>query len=135
MAKEKLDVNKASINTIVGKGSVLEGNFELQDGVRVDGRLAGRLESSGILIVGPTGVVNADPIRVRDAIVAGRVEGNIEAEHQVKLDATAVVVGNVTGKVLIVEEGATLRGLCDVGETGDLPMTAMPIDLKKASGE
>jgi cytoskeletal protein CcmA (bactofilin family) len=79
-------------------------------------------------------VLNADPIKVHDAVIAGRVEGNVEAEREVRLESSAVVIGNVTGKLLVVEEGAILRGLCDVGETGDLPMKVLPrVEVKKAA--
>ena len=73
MGKDTLKISKSGLNTVVGKSSVLEGNFEIAEGVRVDGSLKGRLVSSGLLVVCPSAVVRADPIRVENAIIAGRV--------------------------------------------------------------
>ena len=125
-----------AVNTVVGKGSVLEGRFEVTDGIRVDGILRGSVTSSGTLVVGVSGEVNADPIRVKDAIVAGRVNGSIEASHLVKLEASAEMIGDITAKVLIIEEGAVLHGVCDAGseEPVVLPEIQSPTQAEKAVG-
>jgi cytoskeletal protein CcmA (bactofilin family) len=110
--------NKASgLNTVVGKGSVLEGSFEVQDGIRVDGTLRGELVSSGTLVVGPSGNLEADPIKVRDATISGRVVGKLEAKNTVRLEASAVLIGDISARSLVVEEGAVIRGFCESGET------------------
>lgn len=108
---------KSALNTIVGKGSILEGTFEVQDGIRVDGTLRGQLVTSGTLVVGPSGILEADPIRVKDAYIAGKLTGKIEATNQVRLESSAVFVGDITARGLIIEEGATIRGFCESGES------------------
>lgn len=125
-----------AVNTVVGKGSVLDGDFDVTDGIRVDGVLRGSLTSSGPLVVGIAGEVDAQPIRVKDAIVAGRVRGSIEASHLVKLEASAEMIGDITAQVLVIEEGAVLHGVCDTG--GDpnvvLPETQKPVEAGQAVG-
>ena len=102
---------REAVNTVVGKGSVLEGRFEVNDGIRVDGTLRGTLTSLGMLVVGTSGEVEADPIRVKDAIVAGRVRGSLQASHLVKLESSAEMIGDITAQVLVIEEGAVLHGI------------------------
>lgn len=104
-----------AVNTIVGEGAVLEGSFQVAEGIRVDGTLKGKLTSSGTLVVGVSGVVIADPIRVKNAIVAGRIEGTLEASRLVKLESSSHMIGDITAQMLIIEEGAVLRGICDAG--------------------
>lgn len=104
-----------AMNTVVGKGSVIEGHFEVVDSIRVDGILRGKITSSGALVVGAEGQVESDSIRVRDAVVAGYVHGSLEASHTVRLEASAQVDGDITTQVLVIEEGAVLRGICDAG--------------------
>ncbi|MBT3603413.1 MAG: polymer-forming cytoskeletal protein [Candidatus Latescibacteria bacterium] len=125
-----------AVNTVVGKGSVLDGNFEVTDGIRVDGILKGSLTSSGALVVGIAGEVDAQPIRVKDAIVAGRVRGSIEASHLVKLEASAEMIGDITAQVLIIEEGAVLHGICDTGSEPNIvvPETHKPVEVGQAVG-
>jgi len=100
---------KDTLNTIVGEGSVLEGNVQVRENIRVDGSLVGRLTSSGTLEVSSSGVVAAERIKVKAAVIAGRLEGNLEAD-QVKLESSAVLVGDIKAKLLVIEEGAAMSG-------------------------
>lgn len=124
MANKKYGTEKEALNTVVGKGTVLEGCFEVHEGIRVDGILKGQLTASGALVVGSSGEVKADSVRVKDAVIAGRLEGKLEASHQVKLESSAVLVGDITAQVLIVEEGATFRGVCNAGESTEMDQPA-----------
>lgn len=123
---------REALNTVVGKGSVFEGRFEVSDGIRVDGVLRGTLTSQGMLVVGASGEVEADPIRVKDAIVAGRVRGSLEASHRIKLEASAEILGDITAQILVVEEGAVLHGVC---AAGDAPVSKQaPQSVEQAAG-
>ena len=139
MGNTKRGEGKVAVNTVVGQGTVLEGCFEVQEGVRVDGILRGRLTASGTLVVGPAGEVKADLVKVSDALIAGRFEGKLEALNQVRLDSSAVLVGDVTARVLIIEEGAEFRGFCDAGGPADAEIVEPspeqhPEEAKKAVG-
>ena len=125
-----------AVNTVVGKGSVLEGDFDVADGIRVDGVLRGRLKSAGALVVGVSGEVDAEPIQVKDAIIAGRVRGAIEATHLVKLEASAEMIGDIQAEILIIEEGAVLHGVCDAGGEKNVTVAevAQPVEVEKAVG-
>lgn len=103
-----------AINTIVGEGSVVEGHFEVTDSIRIDGTFRGKITSSGSLVVGTQGEVEADLIQVKDAVVDGRVKGPLDASRSVRLGSSAEVNGDITTQVLVVEEGAVLHGTCAV---------------------
>ncbi len=103
-----------TMNTIIGRGAVSEGHFQIEAGVRVDGVLKGELESSGTLIVGTSGVVEAS-VKVRDALVSGRIVGNLVAEEKVHLQSKATFIGKIQTGVLIVEDGAVFKADCDAG--------------------
>jgi cytoskeletal protein CcmA (bactofilin family) len=113
--KVKLSPDGKAINTVIGRGSVSEGRFEIETGVRVDGVLKGELISSGTLIVGESGVIEAT-VKVRDALVSGRMVGDLEAEEKVHLHTRATFIGKMRTRVLIVEEGATFKAECDSGD-------------------
>ena len=103
-----------TMNTIIGRGVVSEGHFQIEAGVRVDGVLKGELESSGTLIVGTSGVVEAN-VKVRDALVSGRIVGNLVAKDKVHLQSQATFIGKIQTGVLIVEDGAVFKADCDAG--------------------
>lgn len=121
--KVSLASNGKAINTVIGRGSVSEGKFKIETGVRVDGVLRGELSSSGTLIVGESGVIEAD-VRVRDALVSGRIVGTLEAEDKVHLQSQAAFIGKVKTRLLIVEEGAVFKAECDAG--GEMQVSEPP---------
>lgn len=117
--KLSISSNGEAVNTVIGQGSVLEGKFEIETGVRVDGVLRGELMSSGTLVVGKSGVIEAD-VQVRDAVVNGRIVGNLEAEEKVHLQARATFIGKMETRVLVVEEGAVFKAECDARGQGQV---------------
>jgi len=112
--KLKMGPNGKGINTVIGRGSVSEGRFRVEKGVRVDGVLKGELVSSGTLIVGESGVIEAD-VKVHDALISGRIVGTLEADEKVHLQANAAFAGKIKTRMLIVEEGAIFKAECDAG--------------------
>ncbi len=118
--KLKMSPNGKGINTVIGRGSVSEGRFRVETGIRVDGVLKGELTSSGTLIVGESGVIEAD-VKVNDALVSGRIVGTLEAEEKVHLQAQSAFVGRIKTRTLIVEEGAIFKAECDAG--GEIQLT------------
>ena len=132
LRKMRLSANGKSINTVIGRGSVSEGRFRVETGVRVDGVLKGELVSSGTLIVGESGVIEAD-VKVRDALVSGRIVGVLEAEEKVHLQSQAAFIGKVKTRVLVVEEGATFKAECDAG--GEIQVSEIPRDGTVAAQE
>ncbi|MFC1499520.1 polymer-forming cytoskeletal protein [Candidatus Zixiibacteriota bacterium] len=109
---------EGTMNTLVGHGTTLEGSLNVSSSMRVDGKILGQVTCSDSLLVGKTGVVEAS-IKVKNATVGGKVVGDIEASEVVILEGNSTVIGDVTTKKLIIEEGAVLNGTCHMG--GETP--------------
>jgi cytoskeletal protein CcmA (bactofilin family) len=103
------------LNSIVGKGSVLEGNFEVQSSVRIDGRVKGNVKSGDTLIVGKDGEVEGE-ITAKNVVIGGRVNGKIDATGRVVLESTAVFTGDLKTGRLVIDEGAVFNGQCSMKE-------------------
>ncbi len=112
---KRSDSSGGSVNTVVGAGSTLEGTFRISNTIRVDGTLRGKLESTDTLIVGKTGVLQAT-VKVKSAIVGGKLIGRMEAIERVVLEPGCFVVGDVSTRWLVVEEGAVFNGKCTSGD-------------------
>ena len=95
-----------SAATVIGRGSLVDGVFDIDHQVHVDGKLSGRLSTSDALVVGEDGSVDADEIQVGEAIIRGRVAGKLKASRRVYLTATAYFRGSVETPHLVIEEGA-----------------------------
>lgn len=96
--------------TLIGVGTVLNGTFDIEYDVRVDGTLRGkRLSTRQRLTVGPEGRVQADSIEVAEALIDGRVDGRLVASERVYLAASARFKGVLLTPKLVIEEGALLQ--------------------------
>jgi cytoskeletal protein CcmA (bactofilin family) len=105
------------IYSVIGRGSVIEGKFTVQNSVRIDGKVRGPVEIGGLLILGSDGEIDGE-VRARDAIIGGTIKNRILASGRVTLEPKSVVLGEVNTARLIIEEGATFEGKCVVGQNG-----------------
>ncbi|HCX29513.1 MAG TPA: hypothetical protein DHU55_07035 [Blastocatellia bacterium] len=87
------------------------GEVQFRSMLRIDGHFSGHIDSSdGTLIVSAGAQVSQAVINVAVAKINGTVEGDINASKELVLGRTASVTGNVSARVLIVEEGALFNG-------------------------
>ena len=128
--KQKLE--QEAIKTVIGKDTVMEGSVKTEESIRLDGTLKGELHASGTLVIGPSGRVEAEIVRVRDAVIGGEVSGNLDAEGSVKLEASAVFNGDVTARSIVVEEGAIIRGKCTAGDESEASPVARTEEVQSA---
>ena len=68
--------------TIIARGVTLEGNFQGQGDVTVEGHVKGSLTTTGSLTVGPEAVIEAE-VRAAEASVAGTIQGNVTVTRSV----------------------------------------------------
>lgn len=100
--------------SIVIKGEVT-GDEDLLIQGHVDGSVALGLHS---VTIGDGGRVKAG-ITGRVITVEGTVEGDLSAEEQIILRGTARVKGDLMAPRVVLEDGATFRGLVDMGSKID----------------
>jgi cytoskeletal protein CcmA (bactofilin family) len=106
MGKEDL-----AVNTIIGKGATFDGLLEISGGLRVDGAVKGKIVSADVVLIGPSGMVDAD-IEAKETIIGGTVKGNVKAPDKIELQAKSQVEGDIITYSLVVEQGATIHGNC-----------------------
>jgi len=97
------------LDTIIGKGTKVEGTVTVEGATRIDGMVAGKLASNDIVTIGPSGEVRAD-IKAKAIIIGGRVNGNIEASDKIEIQARAEFKGDLVAKSLLIEHGAVFHG-------------------------
>lgn len=96
----------------VGEGTVFTGTLVLEGGARVDGKVVGHVTAPSLLIVGPSGIIEAEELRASRLTVCGTVRGTIVVEDRLEIQPG----GRVSGKVvmerqgLVVAPGGTFEG-------------------------
>jgi len=122
---------EGAMNTIIGKGSKLEGKMTVAQSIRIDGSFKGEINATDTLIVGTTGVLSDVSINVKNAIIGGKIKGNITASSKVTLESSSRLEGDLTAKLLVIEEGSLFSGNCKSGEQATVP--APQSDQKQAA--
>lgn len=110
---EKTSNNGKGLHTVIGAGTVIEGTIKVSHDIRVDGHIKGKVFIDGDLIVGNSGVIEAD-IEVISTKLGGKVVGNLNARERIELEENASVTGDIRTKDLIINEGAVFQGNCSM---------------------
>lgn len=116
--KEVMENDRSGeLNTIIGKGTVIDGLLTVQSSLRVDGRVQGQVQATDSLVVGKDGEIEGE-VKVRNAIIGGRVKNRILATGKVVLEAHAIVHGELKTGKLVIDEGAVFDGNCAMNDNG-----------------
>jgi cytoskeletal protein CcmA (bactofilin family) len=110
--------------TIIAPGAKLEGELSTTGVVKIEGTIVGTVRADRQVLVARGGAVEGD-VHSTEAIIGGRVHGEVSAAERVEVQGGAVIHGDVKTKSLIVQEGGEINGL--VKMTGaEAPAPATP---------
>ena len=122
------------LNTIVGKGSSLEGTLKVENSLRVDGRIKGHVTTTESLVIGKEGEIEGEII-AKNAIIGGRVRGKISTTGKVVLETKAMFQGEMKTARLVIDDGAVFDGRCSMQKDGKLPFEPKVGDSPLKSGK
>jgi len=104
---------QSEITAFLGKGTEFKGVLSFEGTIRVDGKIEGEIVSKDTLIAGDGAYLQGE-ISVGSLISSGKITGNINASQKVHLLAPANIQGNIKTPKLIIEEGVTFDGKCEM---------------------
>ena len=107
--------------TVLGVGANFRGTLMVTGVLRIDGEFEGDILNCERLEIGEHGIMRSD-VEVKDALVLGRVVGNVRALGRLEIKAGARVEGDVTAMSVVIEPGAFYTGRCTMLEHGDDPL-------------
>ena len=108
-----LNEKKAGIS-VISSGTLIEGNVQIPGDLRLDGTIIGNIQSTSRVMIGEQGKVNGN-VTTNSSGIKGQFEGELKVEETLHIHSTAQVQGDIHTRNLIVENGATLKGSCNVG--------------------
>jgi len=104
-------------NTVVGTGSNVRGTLMVTGTLRIDGEFEGDILNCDRLEIGEHGLMRAD-VEVKEAVILGRVIGNIRALGILEMKTGARIEGDVAAASVVMEPGVSFTGRCTMLETG-----------------
>ncbi|MGI5879979.1 MAG: bactofilin family protein [Syntrophomonadaceae bacterium] len=121
----------SNLESIISEGMEIKGDITSQSSIRLDGKVEGRIQIKGDLIVGEKGYIKGE-VKVTNLMVAGKIEGNAAALGRLEITATGKMYGDLTCNLLTIEEGGYLDGTSKMLRDKDKPELDKTMTLKKS---
>ncbi|MGC1819201.1 MAG: polymer-forming cytoskeletal protein [Casimicrobiaceae bacterium] len=122
------------IDSLIGAGTVVHGNVEFRGGLRIDGQVEGNVATvggeSGTLVISEQARVDGN-VTVSHAVINGTVNGPVQADDYLELQAKARVVGDLQYRTLEMHLGAIVKGRLNPAE----PESAPVVELRRAAAD
>ncbi len=115
---KRAEKEMAKINTVIGVGTVVDGNLTTKETTRIDGQVNGDVFSNGNIIVGDQGSVNGS-ITAYSVFASGKVVGNVMVKDKIDITATGSIIGDIYTKLLSIDEKAVFQGQCKMNQDGN----------------
>lgn len=113
---DRVDSGDAAIS-LIAPGMNIVGDCETEGTIRVEGRVEGTIKAGKSVVVGRSGEVVGDVV-TQDAVISGRVSGNITAESRLELQATCDIQGEIRSRRVQLDEGARFNGQVHMEDAG-----------------
>jgi cytoskeletal protein CcmA (bactofilin family) len=117
-----------SETTIIASGAKVEGVFNCNSRLHVDGNIAGQIHSKSIVTIGKSGKVNGEIIASK-LIINGIFEGEANCDT-IEVLAGGKLLGKVVSKELIIEAKAEFEGESKIKKDGVTPTVKDQIKAK-----
>ena len=132
--KGKRTIEMTKLSSLVADNLEIVGDVIFSAGLRVDGRIQGNVINKdgerSLLVLSEKGSINGR-VRAYDAVINGVIEGDLEVEHFLELQANARISGNIIYRQLQMECGAVVDGKLEKRE--DVTSGANVIELASSA--
>jgi cytoskeletal protein CcmA (bactofilin family) len=105
---------KARIDSLIGSGTLIEGNIRFSGGLRIDGEVKGNVEaaegaSSSMLVLSEQARIEGS-VSVAHLITNGTVVGQVTITEFLEMQPRAKIVGDVDYALIEMHQGAVIEG-------------------------
>ncbi len=97
------------ISTVIGPGSKFTGTLQGSDNIVVLGRVEGDCDLNATIVLEEPGYFEGN-ITAENVVIAGEVKGNVTARNKLEIVSSARIIGDVSGEVIAIAEGASVQG-------------------------
>ncbi|MDJ0834363.1 MAG: polymer-forming cytoskeletal protein [Gammaproteobacteria bacterium] len=113
MFKKKNNLASARIDTLIGQGTVINGDLEFRGGLHVDGVIKGNVVaeagSDALLILSEFGHIEGE-VKVPNMVLNGEIVGDVFGANRVELAPKSRINGSVYYNLIEMAIGAEVNG-------------------------
>jgi len=125
--------NPSEQHNVLGKDTVIEGTLRSSGNLHISGTVKGNVEVQGRTVVMPGGTVEGE-VASTTAEIGGKINGQISVTERLVLKSTAVVDGDLRAPKVVIEDGATFTGRCDMSgssRSSRSEQAEIPVDVSR----
>ena len=134
MFRKKASKPQSRIDSLIGAGTIIEGNVTFAGGLRVDGEIKGNVVAAGdqpsTLVASEQARIDGE-IHVSHLVVNGAINGPVHCAEFLELQARSRVKGDVYYNTLEMHLGAVVEGR--LVHTSGVAEGGKTVELKIAS--
>lgn len=128
--KRNKSIEMTKLSSLVADNLEIVGDVLFSGGLRVDGTIEGNVLGKegerSLLVLSEKGSI-VGRVRAYDAVINGKIAGDLEVEHFLELQANAHVSGNIVYRQLQMECGAVIDGQLEQrGEAASAKILELP---------
>ncbi|OUR82225.1 cell shape determination protein CcmA [Cycloclasticus sp. 46_120_T64] len=128
--KKLKDINTTNVSTIIGEGTVIQGDILYTGGLHIDGKVIGNVSAEDgsvtTLTLSKLGSIKGN-VSVPTVVIDGQVEGDVSSSERVQLIANSRITGNVKYNLIEMEVGAEVNGQLLRHATEQSNVSQMPL--------
>ena len=126
--RRKHSAPQKRIDSLIGAGTVVNGDVTFTGGLRIDGEVHGNVIAANgdpsTLVISEQARVDGE-IRVSHVVINGKVDGPVIADDYLELQPKARISGDVCYKTLEMHVGAVVQGRLIHAEPGSAPVVEL----------
>ncbi len=127
MSKTQREAGGEAAISIIATGMKIVGDAETDGTIRIEGRVEGTIRAGKSVVVGRSGEVVGDII-TQDAVISGKVSGNVTAESRLELQSTCNVSGELRSRRVQLDEGARFNGQLHMDDSAKKDRVVKPAE-------
>ncbi|UCE56439.1 MAG: polymer-forming cytoskeletal protein [Desulfobacterales bacterium] len=112
--------NSSASTSLLSRNVKIEGEVRGEENLHIDGQIKGSIKLDGNILVGDSGVVEAD-IEAANVVIQGKVTGNVLARQQLEIQPSGQLIGDCKAQSVEINEGAVFEGRFHMLKSSKVP--------------
>ena len=103
----------ANSKNVLNSDVEIKGTLKFAGELTFDGKLDGDIASEGTLNLSDNAVIKGN-LNVSSVVLRGKINGNVTGREKIEIKAKTEMFGDIQASKLVIEEGVTFVGKCEV---------------------
>lgn len=128
--EKKSVVDMVNSSNVISKETKIKGDIHAEGNIRIEGAVEGSVKSKNKIVIGDSAFIKGN-LSSTEAEISGKVDGQVICSDVLYLKKTALITGDIITNKLVVENGATFNGRCQMGAEASKPSKSPKVDEPK----